>query len=129
QPEGLTRLLRRLQEEYTGPAGVALAVTETGAAYADVVGPDGRVDDPERRAFLDAHVRAVADALAAGAALRAFFVWSLLDNFEWTWGYTRRFGIVHVDFATQRRTVKASGEWYAQVAARNGLPWEERSSR
>lgn len=129
QPEGLTRLLRRLQEEYTGPAGVALAVTETGAAYDDVVGPDGRVDDPERRAFLDAHVRAVADAVAAGADVRAFFVWSLLDNFEWTWGYTRRFGIVHVDFATQRRTVKASGEWYAQVAARNGLPWEERSSR
>ncbi len=129
QPEGLTRLLLRLHEQYTGPAGVSLAVTETGAAYDDVVGPDGRVDDPERRAFLAAHVAAVQDAVAAGADVRAFFVWSLLDNFEWTWGYTSRFGIVHVDFATQRRTVKASGEWYAQVAAQGGLSWEERSSR
>lgn len=129
QPEGLTRLLLRLQAEYTGPCGVALAVTETGAAYDDVVGPDGRVDDPGRRAFLDAHVRAVQDAVAAGADVRAFFVWSLLDNFEWTWGYTRRFGLVHVDFVTQRRTLKSSAEWYAQVVAQGGLPWEERSSR
>ena len=129
QPEGLTRLLVRLHDEYTGPAGVGLAVTETGAAYDDVVGPDGRVEDPERRAFLEAHVRAVQDAVAAGVDVRGFFVWSLLDNFEWTWGYTRRFGIVHVDFATQQRTVKASGEWYAEVAAQGGLPQEERSSR
>lgn len=127
QPEGLTRLLLRLQAEYTGPAGVALAVTETGAAYDDVVGPDGRVDDPERRAFLAAHVGAVQDAVAAGADVRAFFVWSLLDNFEWAWGYSRRFGLVHVDYATQRRTLKASGEWYAHVVAQGGLPWEERS--
>ncbi len=127
QPEGLTRLLLRLEAEYTGPAGVALAVTETGASYDDVVGPDGRVDDPERRAFLAAHVGAVTDAVAAGADVRGFFVWSLLDNFEWAWGYSRRFGIVHVDYATQRRTLKASGEWFAQVAAQGGLPWEERS--
>lgn len=127
QPEGLTRLLLRLQREYTGPAGVGLAVTETGAAYDDVVGPDGRVDDPERRAFLAAHVGAVENAVGAGADVRAFFVWSLLDNFEWAWGYSRRFGLVHVDYATQRRTLKASGEWYSQVAAQGGLPREERS--
>ena len=127
QPEGLTRLLLRLHQEYTGPAGVALAVTETGAAYDDVVGPDGRVYDPQRREFLAAHVGAVQDAVAAGADVRGFFVWSLLDNFEWAWGYTRRFGLVHVDYATQRRTLKASGEWYAQVAAQGGSLWEERS--
>lgn len=127
QPEGLTRLLLRLHEEYTGPAGVALAVTETGAAYDDVVGPDGRVHDPERREFLAAHVGAVEAAVAAGADVRGFFVWSLLDNFEWAWGYTRRFGLVHVDYGTQRRTLKASGEWYAQVAAQGGSLREERS--
>lgn len=129
RPEDLTRLLLRLHREYTAPAGVPLAVTGTGAAYDDVVGPDGGVDDPERRAFLAAHVRAVQEAVAAGADVRGFFVRSLLDGFEWMWGYTRRFGLVHVDFATQRRTVKASGEWYAQVVAQGGLPGEERSSR
>jgi beta-glucosidase len=127
QPEGLTRLLLRVQEEYTGPAGVALAVTETGAAYDDVVGPDGRVDDQRRTEFIDLHVRAVADAIERGADVRAFFVWSLLDNFEWAWGYSRRFGLVHVDFTTQRRTVKSSGRWYAELAA--GRPVDEQGGR
>ena len=123
QPEGLTRLLLRLQTEYTGPAGVALAVTENGAAYDDVVGPDGQVDDPRRREYLELHIGAVQEAIAGGADVRAYFVWSLLDNFEWTWGYARRFGLVHVDFATQRRTIKSSGRWYAEIAA--GMPLGE----
>jgi beta-glucosidase len=117
QPEGLTRLLLRLQSEYTGPAGVGLAVTENGAAFDDTVGPDGRVDDPRRLTFLRDHVTAVKEAAARGADVRAYFVWSLLDNFEWAWGYTRRFGLVHVDFATQQRTIKRSGRWYADVVA------------
>ncbi len=117
QPEGLTRLLLRLQEEYTGPAGCALAVTENGAAFPDAVGDDGQVDDVERVAYLAAHVAAVQDAAARGADVRAYFVWTLLDNFEWAWGYTKRFGLVHVDFATQERIIKRSGLWYAGIAA------------
>jgi len=122
QPEGLTRLLVRLHEEYTGPAGTRLYITENGAAYDDVVTPDGRVDDEGRRDFLEQHLRATADAIAKGADVGGYFAWSLLDNFEWAWGYSQRFGIVHVDFETQERTVKSSGWWYARVAAANALP-------
>lgn len=117
QPEGLTRLLLKLQAEYTGPAGVGLAVTENGAAFDDVVGPDGEVDDERRVTFLRDHVVALRAAVDRGADVRAYFVWTLLDNFEWAWGYTKRFGLVHVDFATQQRTIKRSGHWYAAVAA------------
>src|SRR5450756_1525825 len=88
-----------------------------------VVGPDGQVDDPRRREYLELHIGAVQEAIAGGADVRAYFVWSLLDNFEWTWGYARRFGLVHVDFATQRRTTKSSGRWYAEIAA--GMPLGE----
>ncbi|WP_251150385.1 family 1 glycosylhydrolase [Cellulosimicrobium sp. Marseille-Q4280] len=122
QPEGLTRLLTRLQEEYTGPLGVSMYVTENGAAYPDVVGPDGSVDDQDRLDFLDAHLRATKDAIDAGADVRGYFAWSLMDNFEWALGYTKRFGIVRVDYATQERTVKASGRWYARVAGTNVVP-------
>ena len=122
QPEGLTRLLVRLHEEYTGPVGARLYITENGAAYDDVVTADGRVDDEERREFIELHLRATADAIAKGADVAGYFAWSLLDNFEWAWGYSQRFGIVHVDFDTQVRTVKTSGQWYAQVAAGNALP-------
>jgi beta-glucosidase len=80
------------------------------------------VDDTDRRAYLGAHIRACHDAIAAGVDLRGFFVWSLLDNFEWAEGYGQRFGIVHVDFATQRRTPKASALWFRDVIAANGLP-------
>ncbi|MBD5786427.1 family 1 glycosylhydrolase [Cellulosimicrobium terreum] len=122
QPEGLTRLLVRLQEEYTGPKGIALYVTENGAAYPDAVGPDGAVDDQDRLSFIDSHLRATKDAVDAGADVRGYFAWSLLDNFEWALGYTKRFGIVRVDYETQERTVKSSGRWYATVARDNAVP-------
>jgi len=96
-------------------------VTETGAAYVDRV-VDGRVDDPERLAFLDAYLRAVHDAMADGVQMGGVFVWSFLDNFEWAYGYDKRFGIVHVDYDTQRRTPKSSALWYAQVARTGELP-------
>ncbi len=114
QPEGLTRLLVRLQEEYAAPP---MYVTENGAAYDDRVDADGSVHDPDRTAFVAAHLRAVHDAIEAGADVRGFFQWSLLDNFEWAYGYDKRFGIVHVDYATQRRTPKTSARFYARVAA------------
>jgi beta-glucosidase len=111
-PAGLTEVLVRLHREY--PA-VPLYVTENGAAFDDRPGPDGTVDDPDRVAYLDGHLRACADAVAAGVPLRGYFCWSLFDNFEWSWGYARRFGLVYVDFPTQRRTPKASAYWYSAL--------------
>jgi beta-glucosidase len=122
QPEGLTRLLLRLRDE---APGLALMVTENGAAYDDVVGADGSVDDQDRLDYIDQHLRAVHAAREAGADVRGYFVWSFLDNFEWAFGYERRFGIVHVDYATQRRTPKASGRWYAEVCRTGRLPAAE----
>ncbi|MDQ3859913.1 MAG: family 1 glycosylhydrolase, partial [Actinomycetota bacterium] len=111
-PDGLRELLLRLRRDY-GP--LPLAVTENGAAYDDRPAARGRVDDGDRLRFLERHLDAAAGAVAAGVPLEAYFVWSLLDNFEWAEGYAKRFGIVHVDYATQRRTVKASGAWYAAL--------------
>ena len=118
QPDGLRRLLVRIHEDYAPPP---MYVTETGAAYADRV-VDGRVDDPERLAFLDSYLRAVHDAMAEGVQMGGVFVWSFLDNFEWAYGYDKRFGIVYVDYDTQRRTPKSSALWYAQVARTGELP-------
>ena len=113
EPDGLVETLVRLSEDYDSPP---VYVHENGAAFDDRVDPDGRVRDDDRVAFLAAHVRAAADALAAGVDLRGYFVWSLLDNFEWAEGYSRRFGIVWVDFETQRRIPKSSFSWYREVA-------------
>ncbi|MGX5682734.1 GH1 family beta-glucosidase [Schumannella luteola] len=117
QPEGLTRLLRRIHDEYTAPAGVALAVTENGAAYADVVGADGVVHDAERTEFLEQHLDAILDAIDDGVPVRGYFYWSLMDNFEWAWGYDKRFGLVHVDYDTLERTPKDSANAYARIIA------------
>jgi len=118
EPGGLTDALVRLARDYDPPP---LYVHESGGAFPDKVAPDGRIHDDDRLAYLDAHLRAAHDAIAAGVDLRGFFVWSLLDNFEWAEGFSQRFGIVHVDFATQRRTPKDSALWYREVMAANGL--------
>jgi len=122
QPEGLRRLVNRLQREYTGPAGIPMYITENGAAFEDVADAEGFVDDQARLSFFDQHLRALHQSLADGADVRGYFAWSLLDNFEWSFGYHQRFGLVRVDYETQRRTPKASGLWYSQVAAANALP-------
>ncbi|MEV7682230.1 beta-glucosidase [Streptomyces sp. NPDC088341] len=116
--DGLYELLTRLRDELPR---TPLMVTENGAAYDDYADPSGAVHDPERVAYLRAHLAAVHRAIAAGTRVRGYFLWSLLDNFEWAYGYSKRFGIVHVDFATQRRTVKDSARWYAAVIGRGGL--------
>lgn len=124
QPEGLTRLLRRVWDEYAEPAGSALYVTENGAAYDDeVIEVDGeaRVPDADRVAFLRSHLGAVLDAVEAGVDVRGYFYWSLLDNYEWAWGYEKRFGIVRVDYDTQVRTVKDSGREYRRIIAAREL--------
>jgi beta-glucosidase len=116
--DGLHELLIRLRDDLPG---VPLVITENGAAYDDYADPSGEVHDPERVAYLHAHLSAVHRAIGEGADVRGYFLWSLLDNFEWAYGYSKRFGIVHVDFATQRRTFKDSAHWYADVIARGGL--------
>ncbi|SDN19452.1 GH1 family beta-glucosidase [Allokutzneria albata] len=116
-PEGLTDLLLSLHRQRPD---LPVYITENGAAYADEV-VDGQVHDSDRVEFLAAHLRAVHAAISEGADVRGYFCWSLLDNFEWAEGYAKRFGIVHVDYATQRRTPKDSAHWYARVIADHGL--------
>jgi len=114
-PHGLRHLLVRLGREY--PELPPLYVTENGSAWDDVVAPDGHVHDAERVAFLERHLEAVAEAIEEGADVRGYFAWSLMDNFEWAWGYEKRFGIVYVDYVTQERIVKDSGRTFAEIAA------------
>jgi beta-glucosidase len=121
QPEGLTRLLHRVWDEYAQPAGTVLYMTENGAAYDDVVAADGQVHDADRAEFLRLHLGAVLDAAEAGVDVRGYFYWSLFDNYEWAWGYDKRFGIVRVDYDTQQRTVKDSGREYARIIAARAL--------
>ncbi len=116
---GLYDVLTRVQREY-GPK--PLYVTENGAAFDDTVAADGTVPDADRIAYLDGHFRAARQAIDDGVDLRGYFVWSLLDNFEWAAGYAKRFGLVHVDYDTQVRTVKDSGRWFAGVTRGNGVP-------
>ena len=112
-PGGLREILARVHADYQPPA---LLITENGAAFEDAVNPhDGRIEDVRRRDYLVAHLRSAAAAIRAGIPLRAYFVWSLMDNFEWSFGYSKRFGLYHVDYGTQRRTLKASGHWYRSL--------------
>jgi beta-glucosidase len=117
-PEGLYELLGRLHFDHRFPA---LYVTENGAAYPDRIGADGQVGDPLRVAYLKAHLSEVARAVAAGVPLRGYFVWSLLDNFEWAHGYSKRFGLIYVDYRTQQRVLKTSAHWYRRVIAANAV--------
>ena len=114
-PEGLTALLVRVHHEYSAQAGTSLYVTENGAAYRDVIAPDARVHDTERSDYLELHLGAALDAIDAGADVRGYFYWSLLDNFEWAWGYSERFGIIYVDYDTQERMIKDSGRTYQRI--------------
>ena len=118
-PAGLSELLLRLHREY---APAALYVTENGAAYDDTPAADGGIADTEREHYLRAHLEAVHETLTAGVPVRGYFAWSLLDNFEWTHGYRKRFGLVRVDFRTLQRTPKRSALWYRDVIAQGGLP-------
>jgi beta-glucosidase len=111
--DGLHALLVRVHRDYAVP----MMITENGMANDDYAGPDGRVDDPERISYVSGHLDAAARAIADGVDLRGYFQWSLLDNFEWAHGYSKRFGLVHVDYPTQKRTWKASASWYRDLVA------------
>ena len=114
RPRGLRQLLARLHREY--PVG-SLAVTENGAAYSDAPSADGRLHDAERTRYLADHVAAIGEAVELGVPVIGYFVWSLLDNFEWARGYSSRFGLVYVDYSTQRRLLKDSGRWYRSLVS------------
>ncbi len=112
----LRRLLKCIAHDYRLPP---LYITENGAAFPDVVGPDGKVHDQRRREYLRQHFIETRLAMQEGVDVRGYFVWSLTDNFEWAQGFSKRFGLIHVDYETQERILKDSGEWYARVIASN----------
>jgi beta-glucosidase len=112
------RLLLRLSSEYRLPP---IYITENGAAFADEVGEDGEVHDERRLNYIREHLDAVHGAISEGADIRGYFAWSLLDNFEWAKGYSKRFGLVYVDYPTQQRIIKDSGKWYARAIAQNRI--------
>lgn len=118
-PAALTELLVALSRRYPG---LPMAITENGVAFPDVVGPDGRVHDADRIDYLRRHVEAVADAMAAGADVRGYLAWSLMDNLEWARGFVMRFGLVRVDFDTLERTWKDSAHWYRELATTGRIP-------
>ncbi|MDT0475613.1 GH1 family beta-glucosidase [Streptomyces sp. DSM 41014] len=118
-PTGLRDLIMRYTRE---APGLPLYITENGAAYDDKPDAEGRVHDPERIAYLHGHLAAVRGAIAEGADVRGYYLWSLMDNFEWAYGYGKRFGAVYVDYATQARTPKSSALWYREAARTGTLP-------
>lgn len=118
QPAALTELLLRLHREYPD---LPIAITENGAAFDDEPGADGMVHDGDRIDYVRSHLAAVHAAIAAGADIRGYYLWSFMDNFEWAWGYAKRFGMVHVDYRTLTRTPKASALWFRDVIENNAV--------
>jgi beta-glucosidase len=118
-PEGIYEMLMRLTREYPFKK---LYITENGAAFDDQVGPNGQVDDPRRVSYLKRYLTQAARAISDGAPLAGYFVWSLMDNFEWAYGFGKRFGVVYVDYETQARIPKASACWYSRVIEANAVP-------
>jgi beta-glucosidase len=117
-PDALRALLVRLTRDYAPPK---LYITENGSAYDDVLTPDGTIHDEARTRYLTSHLAAAHAAIGEGVPLAGYFAWSLMDNFEWAYGYSKRFGIVYVDYATQQRTPKDSARMYSKVIEQNGL--------
>jgi beta-glucosidase len=118
EPAALTEILSRVRSEYTS---IPLYVTENGAAFDDYVGPDGEIHDADRIRYLDEHLRAVRAAMDSGVDVRGYFVWSILDNFEWGQGFAKRFGLTWVDYRRQERIPKDSFAWYQRTVRDNGL--------
>ena len=117
-PEGLHDLLVYLDKEYSG---IKIIITENGAAFNDIVNFDGKVEDDNRLNYLYKHLEQVHRAIGSGANVKGYYAWSLLDNFEWGHGYSKRFGLVYVDFKTQKRILKKSAHWYGDVIRNNGF--------
>ena len=117
-PEGLYEILGRIHFDYNFPK---IYITENGAAYPDVIDEKGKVEDPLRIAYIRDHLISVSKAIAVGVPVKGYFAWSLMDNFEWSYGYSKRFGLIYVDFETQRRILKSSARWYRDVIGANKI--------
>jgi len=116
-PRGLYDLLKWVNKEYSSPK---IYITENGAAFNDIL-EGSSVHDDNRIEFLSSYIEAVNDAVKEGVDVAGYFVWSLMDNFEWAFGNSKRFGLIHVDYDTLKRTVKSSGKWYASVCKNGGF--------
>jgi beta-glucosidase len=117
-PDGLYEILGRIHFDYNFPK---LYITENGAAYPDVINAQGQVEDPLRFDYLKEHLKSVSKAIAMGVPVNGYFVWSLMDNFEWAHGYSKRFGLIYVDYETQERILKSSAKWYQTVIKSNAI--------
>ena len=115
-PDGLFEILGRIHFDYNF---LKLYITENGAAYPDQVNGVGQVDDPLRIAYYQGHLKSVSNAIAMGVPVQGYFAWSLMDNFEWAHGYSKRFGLIYVDYETQDRILKSSAKWYRDVIEAN----------
>ena len=118
-PDGLEDLLLRIHSDW--PDMTELMITENGAAYDDEPDENGEVKDQRRVDYLEQHLAAAARAIEKGAPLKSYFAWSLMDNFEWAEGYAKRFGLIHVDFKTLKRTLKNSAKAYSRIIASNSV--------
>ncbi|WP_456276210.1 GH1 family beta-glucosidase [Bacillus sp. AK128] len=119
EPQGLVDTLKRIKEDY---GDIPVYITENGAAYDDQVEEDGSVNDEDRRSYIEMHLKACKEAIDAGVNLKGYYLWSLMDNFEWRYGYSKRFGMVRVDYDTLKRTPKNSALWYKKVIEANAIP-------
>ena len=117
-PEGIYDLLLYLHKEYNG---IKIIITENGAAFKDYVDENGEINDDDRINYLEEHIYQVYRALKDGVNIAGYYIWSIMDNFEWRVGYSKRFGLVYVDYKTQERIIKKSGLWYKKVIQRNGF--------
>jgi beta-glucosidase len=115
-PEGMYEILGRIHFDYNFPK---VYITENGAAYPDVIDEQGQIDDQLRIAYIREHLKSVSKAIAAGVPVRGYFAWSFMDNFEWSYGYSKRFGLIYNDYETQRRILKRSAQWYRSVIQSN----------
>ena len=122
EPDGLYETLMRMHRE---TRGLPLYITENGCAADDYVNPDGAVNDTERVEYIQGHLEATLRAIDEGVDVAGYFHWSLLDNFEWAWGYRRRFGLYYVDYGSQRRLPKRSAAFYGAIARSGELPGPE----
>jgi beta-glucosidase len=117
-PDSLYAMIKRIADDYPGKP---IYVTENGCSYGDAPDEKGVVDDQRRIDYYRGYIGGVARAMAEGAPVKSYFAWTLMDNFEWTFGYSQRFGLVYVDHATQQRTIKNSGYWFRDLIANNGF--------
>lgn len=117
-PEAFTDLLLAVHRDYPE---IPMVVTENGAAFDDVLSADGQVHDSDRIDYVRRHLRAVHAAIEGGADIRGYYLWSFMDNFEWAWGYAKRFGMVHVDYDSLVRTPKDSAWWFRDVIKNNAV--------